>query len=225
MTVLTVAAMAVDYMVMAGTQGFNHHRKMDRLIEVAGRDRLPILLFAEGGGGRPNDTDVELVMAAWLNVTSFRQFAAHKGPKIGIAAGFCFAGNAALFGVCDLRIATRESWIGMGGPAMIEGGGLGSVAPTEIGPSDIQVANGVIDLLTENEAEAVAAAKTMLGLSAATSATAPETDVIRSNPVNDSNIASTPRLKKNTTKKVITEWRTSSATGRPSYFKTTTLCG
>jgi acetyl-CoA carboxylase carboxyltransferase component len=159
-----VAAMAVDYMVLAGTQGYNHHRKMDRLIEVAGRDRLPIVLFAEGGGGRPNDYDVAGLMAAWLNVTSFRHFAAHRGPKIGIVAGYCFAGNAALFGVCDIRIATRNSWIGMGGPAMIEGGGLGVVKPTEIGPSAVQTANGVLDLVAADEAEAVAAAKRLLGL-------------------------------------------------------------
>jgi acetyl-CoA carboxylase carboxyltransferase component len=159
-----VAAMAVDYMVLAGTQGYNHHRKMDRLIELAGRDNLPIVLFAEGGGGRPNDYDVADVMAAWLNVASFRHFAAHKGPKIGIVSGYCFAGNAALFGVCDVRIATQQSWIGMGGPAMIEGGGLGSVGPREIGPADVQVENGVIDVLTKDEAGAVATAKTLLGL-------------------------------------------------------------
>lgn len=159
-----VAAMAVDYMVLAGTQGFHHHRKMDRLIEVAGRDRLPIVLFAEGGGGRPNDDDAGHIMAAWLNVTSFRHFAGHKGPKIGIVAGYCFAGNAALFGVCDVRIATKKSWIGMGGPAMIEGGGLGSVPPTDVGPSDVQTRTGVIDLLAGDEGEAVAAAKAMLAL-------------------------------------------------------------
>lgn len=163
----TVAAMAVDYMVLAGTQGFNHHRKMDRLIEVASRDNLPIVLFAEGGGGRPNDGDTALIMAAWLNVTSFRHFAAYKGPKIGIVSGYCFAGNAALYGVCDVRIATRNSWIGMGGPAMIEGGGLGVVAPKEIGPSDVQAGTGLIDILTEDEAEAVVAAKRLLGLEAA----------------------------------------------------------
>jgi acetyl-CoA carboxylase carboxyltransferase component len=174
-----VAAMAVDYMVLAGTQGYNHHRKMDRLIEVAGRDNLPIVIFAEGGGGRPNDHDVAPFMAAWLNVTSFRHFAAHKGPKIGIVAGYCFAGNAALFGVCDVRIATRNSWIGMGGPAMIEGGGLGVVAPQEIGPSDVQVRNGVIDLRTEDEAGAVAAAKTLLSLSTPREGATPDADLRR----------------------------------------------
>ncbi|MFN3262253.1 MAG: carboxyl transferase domain-containing protein [Pikeienuella sp.] len=161
-----VAAMAVDYMVLAGTQGFHHHRKMDRLIEVARRERLPIVLFAEGGGGRPNDGDVAEIMAAWLNVTSFRHFAAHEGPKIGIAAGYCFAGNAALFGVCDVRIATERSFIGMGGPAMIEGGGLGKVAPEAVGPSGVQAKTGVIDLLVKDEAEAVAAARRLLTLSA-----------------------------------------------------------
>ncbi len=159
-----VAVMAVDYMVLAGTQGFNHHRKMDRLIEVARRDALPIVLYAEGGGGRPNDHDVAEIMAAWLNVTSFRHFAAHPGPKIGIAAGYCFAGNAALFGVCDVRIATETSNIGMGGPAMIEGGGLGKVAPTAIGSAEEQARNGVIDLLVADEAAATAAARQLLTL-------------------------------------------------------------
>lgn len=159
-----VAAMAVDYTVLAGTQGYNHHRKMDRLIALARRDNLPIVLFAEGGGGRPNDYDVEHVMAAWLSVTSFAHFASHPALKIGIVTGFCFAGNAALFGVCDLRIATKDSNIGMGGPAMIEGGGLGQVAPHDIGPSAVQVKNGVIDLLMQDEAEAVQAAQQILGL-------------------------------------------------------------
>lgn len=159
-----VAAMAVDYMVLAGTQGFYHHKKMDRLIEVAGRDGLPIVLFAEGGGGRPNDYDVAQFITAGLNITSFRHFAAHEGPKIGIVAGYCFAGNAALYGVCDVRIATENSFVGMGGPAMIEGGGLGVVKPTEIGPSDVQAANGVHDLVTADETGAVAAAKVLLGL-------------------------------------------------------------
>ncbi|MEW9920617.1 carboxyl transferase domain-containing protein [Marimonas sp. MJW-29] len=159
-----VAAMAVDYTVLAGTQGHFHHKKMDRLIDVAGRDGLPIVLFAEGGGGRPNDYDVAHLVAAGLNITSFRHFAAHRGPKIGIAAGYCFAGNAALFGVCDVRIATNDSWIGMGGPAMIEGGGLGVVKPTEIGPSEVQMKTGLIDLLAEDEADAVAAAKKLLAL-------------------------------------------------------------
>lgn len=160
-----VAAMAVDYMVLAGTQGYNHHRKMDRLIERAARDNLPIVLFAEGGGGRPNDYDLAPLMVAGLNVPSFRHFAAYTGPKIGIAAGLCFAGNAALFGLCNVRIATQNSWIGMGGPAMIEGGGLGQVRAREIGPSEVQRSNGVIDVLCADEAEAVTAAKDLLALS------------------------------------------------------------
>lgn len=165
-----VAVMAVDYTVLAGTQGYHHHHKMDRVIEVArakpGRAALPIILFAEGGGGRPNDTDAAEMIVAGLNITSFRHFAAHKGPKIGVVAGYCFAGNAALFGVCDLRIGTKDSNIGMGGPAMIEGGGLGRVAPTDIGPSDVHSANGVIDVLVEDEAAAVVAVKHALSLNA-----------------------------------------------------------
>ena len=84
-------------------------------------------------------------------------------PLVGINAGYCFAGNAALLGCCDVVIATANSNIGMGGPAMIEGGGLGVFAPEEIGPSESQYRNGVIDILVDDDGEAVATAKKYLG--------------------------------------------------------------
>ena len=153
------AVMSYDYTVLAGTQGFRNHAKTDRLLALAHQSKLPVVLFAEGGGGRPGDTDVAIV--AGLHVHTFAAFAKLNGhvPVIGIAAGRCFAGNAALLGCCDAIIATANSQIGMGGPAMIEGGGLGTFAPEQIGPSRVQHGNGVIDLLVSDEAAAVAAAK------------------------------------------------------------------
>ncbi|MBR9808388.1 MAG: carbamoyl-phosphate synthase large subunit [Alphaproteobacteria bacterium] len=152
-----------DYTVLAGTQGYLNHKKTDRLIELAHDQDLPIVLFAEGGGGRPGDVDA--VTASGLDVSTFRNFAALSGsqPRIGIAAGRCFAGNAVLFGCCDITIATRNSNIGLGGPAMIEGGGLGSFKPEDIGPIDVQSVNGVVDLAVEDEAEAVAKTRQILG--------------------------------------------------------------
>jgi len=157
------AAMAYDYTVMAGTQGFLNHKKTDRLLGLLHREALPMVLFAEGGGGRPGDTDVMKV--AGLDLSTFASFAALSGraPMVGIASGHCFAGNAALLGCCDTVIATQDSSIGMGGPAMIEGGGLGVFRPEEVGPVSVQVPNGVIDLLVRDEAEAVAATKRYLG--------------------------------------------------------------
>ena len=151
--------MAYDATVLAGTQGMRNHAKTDRLLGIALEQRLPVVLFAEGGGGRPGDTDMPIV--AGLHVGTFAAFARLSGqvPVIGIAAGRCFAGNAALLGCSDVVIATRGSSIGMGGPAMVEGGGLGVYQPEEIGPSAVQHANGVIDILVGNEAEAVVAAK------------------------------------------------------------------
>ena len=147
--------MAYDYMVLAGTQGAGNHQKTDRMLSLAIKLKLPVVLFAEGGGGRPGDVDRPVV--AGLNNHTFSQFAALSGwvPVVGIVHGRCFAGNAALLGCSDVIIATRASNIGMGGPAMIEGGGLGSFAPEEIGPSDVQSRNGVIDLLVNDEIEAV----------------------------------------------------------------------
>lgn len=154
--------MAYDFTVLAGTQGLMNHKKMDRMLYLANEWKLPVVLFAEGGGGRPSDTDIDIV--AGLYLSTFHRFAAMSGsaPLIGIVEGRCFAGNAVLLGCCDVIIATRQSNIGMGGPAMIEGGGLGVVKPEEIGPIDVQTRNGVVDLCVADEKEAVAAAKKYL---------------------------------------------------------------
>ena len=157
-----IAVMSYDYSVLAGTQGFMNHRKTDRLLELASRERLPLVMFAEGGGGRPGDTDTTAV--ASLDVPTFRLTAGLSGrvPLVAIVSGYCFAGNAALAGACDVIIATPDASLGMGGPAMIEGGGLGTVAPGEVGPMSVQVPNGVVDLLVPDEAAAVAAARRYL---------------------------------------------------------------
>ena len=155
-------AMSYDYTVLAGTQGMRGHLKKDRLFELAERRRLPVVLFAEGGGGRPGDVDMPIV--AGLDCRAFALFARLSGrvPLVGIASGYCFAGNAALLGSCDVVIATEDSSIGMGGPAMIEGGGLGVYDPAEIGPIEVQHANGVVDLRVADDRAAVAAAKRYL---------------------------------------------------------------
>jgi acetyl/propionyl-CoA carboxylase alpha subunit/acetyl-CoA carboxylase carboxyltransferase component len=154
--------MSYDYTVLAGTQGKMNHQKKDRMFELAYRMRLPLVLFAEGGGGRPGDTDE--VFAANLDTPAFHQFAKLSGlvPLVGITSGRCFAGNAVLLGCCDVVIATANSTIGMGGPAMIEGGGLGVYTPEEVGPMSVQTRNGVVDVAVADEEEAVAAAKKYL---------------------------------------------------------------
>lgn len=159
-----VAVMAYDYTVLAGTQGSFNHGKSDRLLALAQRLQLPLVLFAEGGGGRPGDVDSPAV--AGLHCTTFGALAALAGqvPMVGIVHGRCFAGNAALLGCCHVVIATESSSIGMGGPAMIEGGGLGRVEADAVGPIDVQFANGVVDVRVADEAQAVAVAKQYLAL-------------------------------------------------------------
>lgn len=158
------AVLAYDYSVMAGTQGVVGHLKADRFLEVVHRLRVPAVLFAEGGGGRPGDTDHPVVTG--LHTTSFTLWAGLAGvvPRVGIVGGHCFAGNAALLGCCDVVIATRAATVGMGGPAMVEGGGLGTHTPEQIGPVDVQAANGVLDVVVADDAAAVRVAKQVLGL-------------------------------------------------------------
>ena len=151
-----------DYTVLAGTQGKRNHKKLDRAMHLAQQWSLPLVLYAEGGGGRPGDTDSGGLTG--LDTTSFVEFARLSGqvPVVGVVSGYCFAGNAALLGCCDVIIATKNSSIGMGGPAMIEGGGLGVYHPAEVGPVSVQVPNGVIDVLVEDEIEATEVAKKYL---------------------------------------------------------------
>jgi acetyl/propionyl-CoA carboxylase alpha subunit/acetyl-CoA carboxylase carboxyltransferase component len=161
---LRVALLAYDATVLAGTQGFRNHQKTDRLLGLAQQQRLPVVLWAEGGGGRPGDVDMPIV--AGLHVPTFASMARLSGqvPLIGIAAGRCFAGNAALLGCCDIVVATRSANIGMGGPAMIEGGGLGVFKPEQIGPAAVQAGNGVIDVLVDDEPAAAVVARQLLAL-------------------------------------------------------------
>lgn len=157
-------AMAYDYTVLAGTQGYFNHKKLDRMLKLAKEQRLPVVLFAEGGGGRPGDVDAVGIMTAGLDLSTFAAFGGLSGrvPLAGVVAGPCFAGNAALLGCCDVIIATKNANIGMGGPVMIEGGGLGVYRPEEIGPMDVQTGNGVVDIEVADDTEAVAVTRQYL---------------------------------------------------------------
>ncbi|AYC31443.1 carbamoyl-phosphate synthase large subunit [Pseudomonas cavernae] len=155
-------AIAYDYTVFAGTQGMMNHKKTDRMLQLAEQWRTPLVLFAEGGGGRPGDSD--FVGVAGLDCHTFVGMAKLSGlvPLVGVVSGRCFAGNAALLGCCDVIIAAQDATLGMAGPAMIEGGGLGSYTPEQVGPVGVQGPNGVIDVIVEDEAEAVRVAQQYL---------------------------------------------------------------
>jgi acetyl-CoA carboxylase carboxyltransferase component len=176
------AVLSYDYLVMAGTQGMRGHHKSDRLIGIIERLGIPAVFFAEGGGGRPGDTDYPVVSA--LDVESFALWARLSGvvPRIAVVHGRCFAGNAVLAGSSDLVVATRGSNLGMAGPAMIAGGGLGRFAPEEIGPIDVQTRNGVVDVEVADESEAVAVTRRLLGYLTGARQTGPAADqtVLRS---------------------------------------------
>jgi acetyl-CoA carboxylase carboxyltransferase component len=155
---------AYDYTVLAGTQGFFGHKKKDRMLRLAHEQRLPVILFAEGGGGRPGDVDADGVVVAGLDLATFAMFAKLSGkvPVVGIVSGRCFAGNAVLLGCCDVIIAAQNANIGMAGPVMIEGGGLGVFKPEDIGPMSVQTNNGVVDIAVTDDVEAVTVAKKYL---------------------------------------------------------------
>jgi acetyl-CoA carboxylase carboxyltransferase component len=173
------AVLSYDYTVIAGTQGALGHRKKDRLFELIERMRLPTVFFAEGGGGRPGDSDYPVVSA--LDTRAFALWAGLSGvvPRIAVVKGRCFAGNAVIAGCSDLIVATEDTSIGMGGPAMIAGGGLGDVAADDVGPIDVQAPNGVVDVVVPDEPAAVALTKRLIGYFQGATAPGTEPDQAR----------------------------------------------
>ena len=151
-----------DYTVLAGTQGHRNHYKQDRMFELAQRFKLPLVLYGEGGGGRPGEDYIGPRVA--VDTHTFTTFSQLSGlvPLVAVVNGRCFAGNTALVACSDVIIATEGSTLGMGGPAMIEGGGLGIYTPEEVGPMSTQVPNGVVDILVRDEDEATDVAKKYL---------------------------------------------------------------
>ena len=151
-----------DYTVLAGTQGQRNHYKQDRMFELAHRFRLPMVMFAEGGGGRPGDDWTGPRVA--IDTKTFTTFSKLSGlvPMISVVNGRTFAGNTSLAACSDVIIATEGTTLGMGGPAMIEGGGLGIYTPDEVGPMSFQVPNGVVDILVKDEFAAVDTVKKYL---------------------------------------------------------------
>src|SRR4051812_47568024 len=79
------------------------HKKQDRLFKLTEKLRRPLVLFAEGGGGRPGETDKANLTSASLDIPTFHAFPVLSGlvPLVGIVHGRCFAGNAALLGCSD----------------------------------------------------------------------------------------------------------------------------
>ena len=159
-----VAVMSYDYLVMAGTQGIRGHHKSDRLLGLVEELRLPVVFFAEGGGGRPTDTDYPVVSA--LDVRTFALWAGLSGlvPRVAVVAGHCFAGNAVIAGSSDILIATKGSTLGVAGPAMVSGAGLGDYTPEQLGPSEVMAANGVIDVVVDDEVQAGRIARHLVGM-------------------------------------------------------------
>jgi acetyl/propionyl-CoA carboxylase alpha subunit/acetyl-CoA carboxylase carboxyltransferase component len=151
-----------DYTVLAGTQGHRNHYKQDRVFELCHRYRLPLVLFGEGGGGRPGEDWIGPRVA--IDTPTFTTLSRLSGlvPMVAVVNGRTFAGNAAMVACSDVIIATEGSTLGMGGPAMIEGGGLGVYTPEEVGPMSFQVPNGVVDVLVKDEIAAVDAVKKYL---------------------------------------------------------------
>ena len=156
---------AFDETVLAGTMGEMARDKLRHVLAVAWQARCPVVLLAEGGGGRAGDTGGKVSVTGWtMDVACYYQFGRLSGlvPLVGVTSGRCFAANAGLLACCDVIIATRDANIGVGGPTMIEGGRLGQFTPEQIGPMAVQTANGVVDLLADDEAHATDLARRYL---------------------------------------------------------------
>jgi len=173
-----VCLLAYDFTVYAGTQSPNNHLKIDRMLELARKNRWPVVCWTEGGGARTNELGVG------GQVYSFVRLAALSGlvPTIAIVPGPCFAGNANLAGVCDLVIGTRDATMGIAGPPLVAAATGEKLRPEEIGPAELHARAGSMDLLCDDDREAIGAARAYLAFFGERSETVetPNTEALRS---------------------------------------------
>ncbi len=158
-----------DDTVYAGTQGGRGHDKTDRMVELADTLSLPLIFHAEGAGARSGsapagDPQNGPSGRGHPATRTFERMAQLSGkvPMIGVTAGWCYAGNAAILGLTDIIIATEDSLIAMGAPSTIEGGGMGVFLPEEIGPTSDTVPAGTVDILVKDQDDAIEASKKCL---------------------------------------------------------------
>ena len=153
-----------DDTVFAGTQGGHGHIKTDRMLELANELSLPVIFHAEGAGGRSGDSDGDPARGFGGTVATWQRLAELSGkvPTIGVTAGWCYAGNAAIIGCCDIIIATEDALIAMGGPAVIEGSGMGAFLPEEVGAMSDLAPAGSVDIVVKDHDEAIVTSKKLL---------------------------------------------------------------
>jgi acetyl-CoA carboxylase carboxyltransferase component len=163
------AVIAYDATVLAGTQGVIGTEKVERVIRQAERERLPVILLANGGGGRPGDLPAGVPHRPLAIFREFGRLARHV-PLIGMATGNCFAGNAALLGCCHLIVATTDSVVGLGGPVVVEAAGLGRHEPSALGQAPLLHRLGIVDIVTDDDERAVEAVRSLASYASRSSA-------------------------------------------------------
>ena len=133
-----------------------NHQKTDRMLGIARDQRCrPCCSPKAAAAGRAIPTRP---VVAGLHVRTFASYARLNGqvPVVGIVAGRCFAGNAALRRLQrrDHRDPRQQHRHGRPGDDRRRRARRPS-RPRTIGPSDVQRRNGVIDMLVDDEAAAV----------------------------------------------------------------------
>lgn len=156
---VSVCAFTYDYTVMGGSQSPRNHRKMDRMMEVTERNRWPVVFWSEGGGARASELHYDGGM-----VTTFVQLARLSGlvPIVTILSGPSFAGQANIAGTSDVIIATEDSTLGLSGPPLVMSATGELLTPHELGPMSMHERIGTVEIVVDDEAEALAAARKYL---------------------------------------------------------------
>lgn len=155
-----VCAFSYDYTVFGGSQSPRNHRKMDRLLELARRNRWPVVCWSEGGGARATELDYQGGM-----VTTFVQFPRLSGlvPIVTVLSGPSFAGQANIAGCSDVVIATQASTLGLSGPPLVLSATGERLRPEDLGPMDLHERIGTVDVVVADEEEALDTARRYLG--------------------------------------------------------------
>jgi acetyl-CoA carboxylase carboxyltransferase component len=156
-----IACYAQDGAYLGGSLGERHADTVVRVLQLAGRARIPVVAFVESGGARMQEGTAAL--AGYGRI--FRETVALTGvvPQISIVSGASAGGGAYSPALTDLIVMTQSAAMFLTGPGVVYEALGEDIDAASLGGPHVHERNGVCHLVASDELTAAARVRDLLG--------------------------------------------------------------
>ncbi|HWE33047.1 MAG TPA: acyl-CoA carboxylase subunit beta [Solirubrobacteraceae bacterium] len=156
-----IACYAQDGSFLGGSLGERHAGTIVRVLETAGRARIPVVGFVESGGARMQEGTAALAGYGQI----FRETVSLTGvvPQISIVSGASAGGGAYSPALTDLIVMTEDAAMFLTGPGVVREALGEEIDAAGLGGPKVHERNGVCHLVEHDQASAAAKVRAILG--------------------------------------------------------------